>query len=555
MNSPVGFLYSQIGYDLGRPLRAIVRGGAGELSPAARFRVLRGAAVWLEGAVTLWGEKWGSHWWIADFSGLSEGGRFTIEIVNGDARFGGEIEVGAGLLWQKSGWLASVDQAERRARLAKNGVGWQDCGAHWQEANSHAAFALGLLDVLEHRAGQWNTEERARLGEQIVNGADYLALLQDQTDGRGDANGALIHELPTFPDTHLPGDALQAAVVWARAARLLGDDYAARKADYTRRAALAFAWFERCEPCGAQGFNPTAHGVADDWQPPREHLSHDLTTALWAAWELSRLDFGSEDVPDFARRAAELARELCERQVSEGEGQFGFYGYFRTYASADLPEKAWLHSLGKSGIGSDVTATFPHYLVPLIEMLRAHPAHPDAGLWQDTVRDFAYGYFLPACQANPFLLLPLGIFAGQGLLWFAGLWHGMNGVYGWAAALGFEFEALFGDARFGDIAVGNLQWIAGLNAGLSSDSLFASHMWSADVPPGVALPVSMICGIGARTAGTWLAVRGSICNGFSTGDQFTFDVAPMIANDGPHSFTDEDWIPHAGGWLCALCRA
>lgn len=32
------------------------------------------------------------------------------------------------------------------------------------------------------------------------------------------------------------------------------------------------------------------------------------------------------------------------------------------------------------------------------------------------------------------------------------------------------------------------------------------------------------------------------------------DVAPKRENDGPFSFTDEDWIPHSAAWLTALVR-
>jgi hypothetical protein len=130
----------------------------------------------------------------------------------------------------------------------------------------------------------------------------------------------------------------------------------------------------------------------------------------------------------------------------------------------------------------------------------------------------------------------------------------MNGAYALAAALAQEFETLFGDPEFRSITTGNLQWIAGLNAGITAEGIRASHMYSADLPEGIALPVSMIHGIGHRTAGSYLNVRGSICNGFSTGEQFIYDVEPSLESDGPHTFTDEDWITHAGAWLGTLAR-
>jgi hypothetical protein len=75
-----------------------------------------------------------------------------------------------------------------------------------------------------------------------------------------------------------------------------------------------------------------------------------------------------------------------------------------------------------------------------------------------------------------------------------------------------------------------------------------------DISEGVALPVSLMCGVGARWAGTWLNTRGVICNGFATGKQFKFDVPPRKSEDGPFSFTDEEWITHCAGWISGLSR-
>jgi hypothetical protein len=65
----------------------------------------------------------------------------------------------------------------------------------------------------------------------------------------------------------------------------------------------------------------------------------------------------------------------------------------------------------------------------------------------------------------------------------------------------------------------------------------------------------MIYGVGRRYAGSWRTIRGSICNGFSRGQQFHFDVEPQLSEDRPEAFTDEDWITHGGAWLAALAFA
>ena len=278
-------------------------------------------------------------------------------------------------------------------------------------------------------------------------------------------------------------------------------------------------------------------------------MTRDLLTLLAVAVELGRS--GAEG---YAADAVSLAEEVGARQIPESAPECGLHGHFRTYGDCSFSEKAWVHHLDGGVLGCDAGGHFSPDLTPFLRMLEVWPKQPCASQWQRVLRNFGYGYLLPACRANPFGIAPLGCFGDEGLIHFAGLWHGMNAVYALTAALALDLERHFGDPAFGELATGNLQWIAGLNAGVTRASLRGAHMFSMDVPEELALPASMICGIGRRWAGTWLNVRGAICNGFSTGDQFKFDVPPRREYDGPHSFTDEDWVTHAGGWLSALAR-
>ncbi len=101
------------------------------------------------------------------------------------------------------------------------------------------------------------------------------------------------------------------------------------------------------------------------------------------------------------------------------------------------------------------------------------PEHEDAKKWEGTLKDFAYEYFKPACFDNPFYLLPVGYYKNVGLLNFSCLWHGMNGTYGSAAALTLEFAEFTGDEDFNKIAVDNLQWTVGLNAGVKEGEVMS----------------------------------------------------------------------------------
>lgn len=237
-------------------------------------------------------------------------------------------------------------------------------------------------------------------------------------------------------------------------------------------------------------------------------------------------------------------RRQAKKESPEGE----FYGHFYAFGDCLFTEKAFIHH----HVGHDTSMMFNHYIAPLLELCRQLPNHPEQPKWRQAIHDFAYGYFLPACKKNPFYLLPQGYYAGQGLLTFAGPWHGFNVCYGYAAALAVQFESFFGDNQFRDIAVGNLQWIAGLNSGLTSESFEGSVMWRAEIEAGEAIPYSFIHGIGNKSIKTWSQIPGSIGSGLCTNRQFHLEVKPTVANDIPTRYSDEDWIPHAGGFVSGL---
>ncbi len=549
-----GLLYSQIGYDHDQPKRVVVRSTEADfLGPDACVRLVSAdGAEARRQALEPWGELWGSHWWVAELGGFQRCGQYAVEAISaGQAVLRDEgLRIGRDVLWEQTWRLCSIDMLQRRRRFAKAEHGWFDAGMLWQEANSHAATILGLCDMLSFRGGSIDAEARRAVEQQIASGCDYLAACQDQASELGFADGALSHDVIGHEREIIPGDMAKAAAAWARAANVLTGDLAGRAEAYRRRAVRALRWFETARPIGNRGFSPRAHGVAEGYVVPEAWRSEDLLMRCWAACELTA---GCGE--DLREHAAELARQLRARQIPENEAEDGLWGHFRTFGDAGGPtQKAWTHCIYDNTFGTDVGASFPWFVLPLLQMHRAWPDHPEAGLWRDMAEATALGFLLPACRRSPFLIAPLGVFGDEGLLWFAGLWHGMNAVYGLTAAQALEFEDAFSEPGFREIATGNLQWIAGLNAGLTAEGLSACHVFSMDVPEDRALPVSMICHVGRRWAGSWVHTRGSICNGFCTGDQFTFDVPPTGAADGPHTLTDEDWITHAGAWLTGTAR-
>jgi hypothetical protein len=542
---PVGLLASMIGYEADRVQSAILRNPPAACAEFFLLKVADGGIV-RRGLLGEAREHWGARWVRVEWDPLPAG-EYELRVpgMPGPSAF---IRVGEDVLWQETFHHVAVDQMNRRAHVVSSRLGWQDCGFPLREANSHAACMIGLADALQFRGEELSEVARGRLRWHLAHGSRYLAKLQDIAAEKHGVNGGLVHAMETHESDVLFDDATKAVVAWLHALRELAEHDAAERSDWLRRARAAYDWAARCAPPSAKSFDPIPHGAPPDFVPAPEFATNQLMMRAWAAYEL--VAAGQEDLAD---DFFDLLRQLMARQIEPATAA-GVSGHFRLFSTGELTNKAWTHHLPKQALGYDLGATFPDYLLPFIRAAQRWPDHADAPRWLETVRRYAYGYYLPAARANAFRLLPLGDFGPEGLLWFAGSWHGANALYGFAAALGCEFAALFDDPEFERVAYDNLQWIAGRNCGLTAESLKHSVIFSCDVPAGVALPVSMIHGVGRRWAGGFACFRGGICNGFSAGDAFVFDVPAKREKDAPSAFTDEDWITHAGAWLSGLAR-
>jgi hypothetical protein len=568
--TPTGLLVSQIGYDLRAPMRALWRGA---LPESANFRVQNeNGETQLEKTLTFWGKCWGSDWWIADFSDLTTAGTFTLTLEASGAPPATcpPFKVGEYQLWHSTVKTVAIEQFERRAELARFGNGWKDCGSDFREVGSHTGALIGLLDLLNIGFEWLGREDSLRLAKQIIHGCDHLVLCQQRAADLGWDAGAVVHEIPNHLAL-IPQDIGQFVVALAKAARHTYELDPARSMDYLDRAAAAYEYLSRkCQPSTLPNFSAKLHGAPPDYTPPalssqraeqtpeaevepctermpkteiETFMTADLLMMLWGALELVK-----SGKPEYLDEAVRRADQLLRRQVMRDNPEGEFYGHFYTFDDHLFTEKAFIHH----HVGHDTSLMFNHYLAPLLDLCDLLPDHSEQPRWRQAAHNFAYGYFLPACQKNPFYLLPQGYYAGQGLLTFAGPWHGFNVCYGYAAALAVRFETFFGDPAFRPIAVGNLQWIAGLNAGLTGDSFEGSVMWREQLPAGEAVPYSFIEGIGTNNVKTWSRIPGSIGNGLCTNRQFQMEVEPTLENDIPLRYTDEDWIPHAGGFLSGL---
>ena len=557
---PSGLLFSQVGYPTGYPVRVVLRAPEREaVSEGATCALLpHGDERRYRRPLTYWGTCWQSHWWVATFEHITEVGRWTVEAEDrGTVIFSEEgLRVAEDVLWQETYRWATVDMLLKRSYFTKLGAGWQDAGALWVESPAQSAMIICLADIATTSAAELSEDYRQKLYRQLVIGADYLVLTEKKAVELGSPPGGMVHDLFGQEEYVLPNDIVKATVALYKTIAALPDaNFAEKKATYQATADRSLAYLlNDARPIGDSGMAKMQRGLTEDAPiPADEWPTRDLNFLCWACLE----KVGNGDA-SYADRAVDFASQVMDRQISREQPEAGYYGHFLEYPSAAHSQKSWTHSIlseGEKRFGTDIGALFPNYLVPFFELLDRFPDHPDAGRWKATLSDFAEGYLLPACAKNPFKLVPLGIFGEEGPLWFVGPFHGTNAIYGYTAALACRLHKLLGNDALLDVAMGNLQWIAGLNAGITRENIAEGCViFSTDVPDGIALPASMICRVGRRWAGTWFQTRGVVCNGFSVGAQFKMEIMPTAEVDGPFSFTDEDWIPHSAGFLTGLLQ-
>lgn len=550
-----GLLFSQIGYELGWPVRIVVRLPKKELLQGKTICKLTPVSdgKTYETELIYHSEIWGSHWWVADFRNIENEGEWDIEVWNeNDCVFADRgLKVGKNILWKESIEYASVDMLERRVHFTGVGAGWQDAGSLWVESPAQSAMIIALEEMLELKKDSFDNQLQERIYNQIAVGCDYLVLTQHKAEELGFPKGSMSHDVKGHEKDILPHDAMKAVVALGKAVQLLPEKFSGKKSKYSEASKKAFQWLvNSANPMGDYGYVKMQRGLAADAVIPKdEWLTRDLLMMCRVSLEMLKL--GDQQAKE---QAIEFARKVMARQILKEKAESGFYGHFQEFDSMKHSEPSWCHGIvpGKNGVefGADMGGIYPNYLTPLIDLLKLFPEHIDAPQWKECLQQFTYNYLIPACGKNPFYLVPQGIFGDEGPIWFCGTFHGTNAIYGFTAALAFELSHLFNEPKLKEIAYGNLQWLAGLNSGITRKNLvLGCVVFSTDVPEGASLPASMMCGVGNRWAGTWFQTRGVICNGFSTGKQFVYDTEPKKTNDGPHSLTDEDWIPHSAAWL------
>jgi hypothetical protein len=540
--------YSQVGYDLELPKIAMIQHQDSTfISKDASFslhQLSTGNKVF-SGNITSQSKKWNKYWWKVDFSDCKAPGDFYLSIQDKKQTIYTTkkelpIKIGQDILWNETWYKTALAHLKIRDSLSyKPEGGWKDCGSPLQEVSSHIIMLNALCDLVELTGSELTSSELQDVYQQMIVGADYVAFCQDKAKEIGFQEGAVVHEMRENYKV-VTGNVAKTAMILARISRLIKNENQQLAESYLERSIKAYNWIATYGPVlhwENNDYFAITHGAPYGmYKPPKEWMTRDLIMMMWASVELYKCG-----ETKYKQNALDYANQIINRQVTKDKAEEGLYGHFYTYDSYDFTEKANIHcgAWNANYKAYNQGGHFPHYVIPFIEMSILWPNHEDAKKWDNTVRSFAYNYFLPATNQNPFKILPAGYYKGIGLLNWSGWYHGHNKIFGYAAGLAMEFYRLYHDEQFIEIATGNLQWITGLHSGFHENNPDFS--------------ASMIVGIGNRYKEDWDAMVGTITNGFEADAQFRLKK-PTKETDLPIIFGDEGGIHHPAGWISGLAR-
>ena len=172
-----GLLYSQIGYDIGDPMKAYFRSDAQDTLKDAYFEVtFLDTGDVKRGIPAFWGQKWKSYWWILDFAGIDRTCEFIIKLYSDGKEIERSTPIKAdyNMIWDTTIKTVAIDAFEERERRARNNGGWKDCGSEFREVCSISPSVTSLCDLLNRCPADFTRKEQERLRKQIMAGADYL---------------------------------------------------------------------------------------------------------------------------------------------------------------------------------------------------------------------------------------------------------------------------------------------------------------------------------------------------------------------------------------------
>lgn len=471
------------------------------------------------GNVTYWGQRWGQAWWTMDFSGYRTTGSYYVDVPSLSEQ-SSTFSITESLFVSQTLLKTSIDQLEPRI---KGKLGWQDCGhTDWRGVEGHATLLYGLIDAFESYEGTLSTTDRSRFLDSMEHGADYLLALQKP-------NGSFGSEYYDFPNLITWHKSLLATIALLQVYEVTG------ASAYLNGANAGWTWimsrpeFTRWETGAEVNDTRQIFGQKSPFLPPTELRTRDKLTLVWGATEFYKVT----GTVGYKTIALDYANQVYDNQFLDyTQAVEGAYGNFHAWSGTDIFQKSWEHGQWYYNNG----AVLPDHILGLVQLIEMFPSDPAALKWRYVLKVYKDKFLKTTTALNPFKLYPVGMY-DQEIRYFGPTWHGTNGMYGNIAKNAMLLARLFDDPQLQQIADANMEWVAGLNAGVTQ--------------AGKRQSISMIEGIGAHSVETPIHLDGAISNGLASTPQFSL-ADPDSLMDRPATYTDEDWIVHSGGWLSGL---
>jgi len=423
-----------------------------------------------------------------------------------------------------------LDDARRRDTGEHIDVtgGWHDAGdlRKWMDATMMAAF--GLLRVARHLGDGWDAAGSGLpvLLDEVRWGNRYFLKMQDK-DGRcwADTAGGVSGD---NSDNH-----------WTDNQSGTDDD---RYINPSKPAQVQ-AMFVALQAMVAQAFAASDPGYAQSslaagvrcWEAT-EHPSNvrDLSWRVLAAVELHRATRAEK----YAADAASLGQTLAGMQVSEFiASQKTIRGFWGSGRQAPSPYTDPVYSAMPA--------------LAMLELSAAFPAHADAPRWRDSLRLYLDEYVVPMSTRSAYGIVPLGVYTGtptaetyrplEGQMTYRyfmptrrqSWWLGITSHLESHAALLVGAAKLFGNPRYRDLALRQLEWVMGAN------------------PFGACL----MTGEGWRNSYPFSHFVGPLSGGIVNGIAGNAKDEPILQMEYGNDWrTGEYWTPHNAFYLWAVSQ-
>jgi len=478
-------LYSTLGYESNATKRLLIRQNdtAAPASEGLAFtwRLVDGkgreAAA---GHATYAGRAWGIPLWAADFSRVTEPGRYRIMVEAPEVQLAtGEFPIGRFLFFRTTFTALALDAAGARIAPDELDAGYFDSNTRRGRVAQHADFLVGLIEVYQRRRNVLTEAQRRGLREAIDRAAGYLLTVSDAGSGRSDA------ESNTRPyNNDDPSNTAAALRGMARFAAAFQSDEPDKAQRMYRRARLSETWLL----ANAPGAYPPALRAAVDYDFYKFSSDDKMLAAAAAA---VREEISSYDLRTMDRRSDD---------------------------------------------------TLPHFEA-MHRMWRDLLSHPDRAAWEGAASKAAAQY-REMIGRSVFHLVPPGTTSAERGTSAQAQWDGVETApppgdgpdqafgNGWIIAR--AIDALYladmtDDAELEKAATASLAWVGGLNVGVPMQRV------SGVESPSPLAAASFAQGLGAPAALPWSRWEwprprplASIVSGFRGG--FAYDDSPQAAD-------------------------